>query len=462
MTHPKSGRKTSMPRYSLVLAATASLVAACSSDVDSLSAMQENVSGLLTGEDVPVADARPVVALDAGLGPSVLAAVRGSHGYRAARAAERRAVSDIEAANSARRTQVSANANVGAVQERGDNASDLAGAAANLTISQLLYDAGESAAAINQATAKAVAAQADRINVANEVALEAARAWIDVWQYRERLGLLRSRTGEMAELLAQIERMAQNGMLDRAMLDDARRQIVSIRLEESRLQADLRDAQVRFARFFNTRDAVVARPQELISSAMARQEAMRWREAPILRRAAAETIIARNALTMAEAAFRPRARLQAGVASPMDRDDTTDTSVGVTLEYTFGDGGRRRAQLEAAQAGLEAASAELAERQLTLEAELAAAVANLDAIQRAMPLLNENIRLGQSSAETARSQIATGQSNLRQLVDAEIESYRSSDQQIAMQAERMVLQMTIAARTGALARAIGLDDATAE
>ena len=52
----------------------------------------------------------------------------------------------------------------------------------------------------------------------------------------------------------------------------------------------------------------------------------------------------------------------------------------------------------------------------------------------------------------------TGQSNLRQLVEAEIEIYRAQDQQIAMQAERQVLLLTIAARTGALSRLVGLQD----
>jgi outer membrane protein TolC len=52
----------------------------------------------------------------------------------------------------------------------------------------------------------------------------------------------------------------------------------------------------------------------------------------------------------------------------------------------------------------------------------------------------------------------TGQSNLRQLVEAEIEIYRAQDQQIAMQAERQTLLLTIASSTGALSTLIGLQD----
>ena len=50
----------------------------------------------------------------------------------------------------------------------------------------------------------------------------------------------------------------------------------------------------------------------------------------------------------------------------------------------------------------------------------------------------------------------TGQSNLRFLVEAEIEIYRAQDQEIKMQAERQIVLFTIAAGTGDLTKIIGL------
>jgi uncharacterized protein YpmS len=64
--------------------------------------------------------------------------------------------------------------------------------------------------------------------------------------------------------------------------------------------------------------------------------------------------------------------------------------------------------------------------------------------------------LSASEAETSRSQITTGQSTLRQLVEAEVSNYRAHDRQIAIWAERQILLLTIAARTGEVARRIGL------
>jgi outer membrane protein, adhesin transport system len=72
--------------------------------------------------------------------------------------------------------------------------------------------------------------------------------------------------------------------------------------------------------------------------------------------------------------------------------------------------------------------------------------------------LEDKLRLSRSEAKTSRFQMLTGQSNLRQLVEAEIEIYRAQDQQIAMHARRQILLLTIAARTGALCRLVGLQD----
>jgi len=160
----------------------------------------------------------------------------------------------------------------------------------------------------------------------------------------------------------------------------------------------------------------------------------------------------------ARSAFMPRAQLQAGALSPMESGESTDLSLGLSLEYNFNDGGRRNKQLEAAEARVSALDAQLGYAQRGLKAELQAGLSQLASIQRAMPLLAKKLRLSQLEAKTSRSQMQTGQSNLRQLVEAEIEIYRAQDKQIAMQAERQILLLTIAARTGALSQIVGLQD----
>lgn len=405
---------------------------------------------------------RSTVAVQAGMRAAVVQAVQVNDAYRALGAIEAEALSNIDVAASARGVQLSTNANIGGINESGAGGGTTTGVAGGVNLTRLVYDGGESAATVNRATAQALVAQAERAARGNQIALDAARAWIDVWQFEERLRLLQSRTVEMDMLVAQIERMASNGMIDRAALEGVRRRIVDISLEETRLSASMQEARARFSRYFTTEPADLAQPAEIVTQAQAHSFAKAWSDAPVLRKGAAELIIARNMVTIAEAAFQPRASVSGGVRSPMERGASTDTTLGLSLTYTLGDGGRREAELRAAQARLVAAQAQLDEAQRGIETEIRTATARLDAIQQSMPFMAENIRLSAAEAEIARSQIVTGQSNLQRLIEAEIDNYRARDSQIAMQAEKLTLQLTIAALTGALGRELGLDAAPAE
>jgi len=421
-TAPNTARSAQRPggplpaARGLLAPALALLLAGCQAPMD----IAEMSAALAAELAASAAETAAPVNLDGGLGPALARAISTNDGYRAALAQEREAASRIGVAESVRRPQLTANANLGTIRQLRSDGTTSAGIAGGLTLSQLVYDGGESVAAVNRSTAEALGAQAERALRANELALEAARAWIDVWQYQERLRLLQGRTTGLDTLVAQIERMATNGMLDRAALDAARRQIVDIRLEETRLQAELADAQVRFRRHFRQAPGRVGRPSELVGPAMARAQARDWQAAPGLEMRAAAVIAARNAVTEAESAFRPRLRLQTGLRTPLEADDPATGSFGVGFDFSLLDGGRRVHQLEASIARLAALKGQLREVRMTLEAELAAALSRLDGIERSMPLVAEQIRLSESEARTARSQIATGQSNLRQLVEAEI------------------------------------------
>ncbi|PWL33438.1 TolC family protein [Marivita sp. XM-24bin2] len=464
MVLPSQPRAEKGPRWSqlrrgLSLSALALALSACGeAPVEMEEMASEITTALETAPRSEAAEDRTAVDLSAGFEPALRAAVEANEGYRAALRLEEEATSRIGVAASVRRPQISGNANLGGIRETGGTQPDdtTTGVSAGLNVSQLIYDAGASTAAVNSATAEALAARAEREARGNDLALEAARAWIDVWQFEARLGLLRRRTAEMHSLIVQMERMAANGMVDRAAMDSARRQVVAITLEETRLQSQRDAARVRFERLFNRAGGDVGQPEALLSMAQAEAAAEAWQNAPGLQRTAAQMVVAQNAVTQARAAFRPTARLQAGVRSPMEDGESTDTTVGLMVEYKFGDGGRRRAEQASAEARAEAAEEQLTEAQRTLQAELAAALTQLRSIEQSMPLVAEQIRLSASEAQTSRSQITTGQSNLRQLVDAEIENYRAQDRQIAMRAERQILLITIASRTGELARRLGL------
>ena len=413
----------------------------------------------LTKQLPPHQSAVPVAASTASdFDKAILQAVEANDGYRAVLSSEQAIMAGVGVAESVRRWQVNGTSTVGGIRERGGTkpSNTTTGIAGGVQASQLIYDGGESVANINSATAEAIGAGVERIIVGNELALEAARSWIDVWQYEEKLELLNARSIEMETVVSQIERMATNGMMDRAAVDSVRRKIVAISLEQARLQSDLSQAQVRFTRFFNQKPSQVAMPTGLVTMSDARMQAGAWQEAPVLQRSVVELIVAQNAVSAAKAAFKPKATFQAGVTSPLQDGESTDISLGIALEYSFSDGGRRESQLNAAEARMESARISLTDAQRSLKEELDTAVHQLDAIELSMPLVARQISLSASGAKTAKSQLATGQANLNQVIEAKIENYRAEDRQITMRAEKLLLQLVIASRTGLLGRLIGL------
>lgn len=159
------------------------VIAGCAAEKTSFStmeaAMRERVAQGLEATKAADANSGGAVTLTAGLAEALRSAVAANEGYRTAEAYEAEAMAGVGVANSARRPQFSANTTVGALHE-GDPVSDTTtGAALDVTLSQLVYDGGATGGAINRATAAALAAQADRLDRGNMIALEATRAWAD-------------------------------------------------------------------------------------------------------------------------------------------------------------------------------------------------------------------------------------------------------------------------------------------
>jgi len=302
-------------------------------------------------------------------------------------------------------------------------------------------------------------AEADRMVRGNDVASQAARAWVDVWQQQSRAELLGSRISKLNELISQVERMAANGMVDRSVVDSATRERLEFEMVNLDIQADLQDAELRFQSLFNTSPIRLSLPANIITAPTIRAEANAPLQAPELQKSVAELIVARSAVSSAEAGFQPRVRLQAGVRSPVDQQDDVNGSLGMVVEYVIGDGGRRQSQFDSATAQLQRAEAQVAAAKQALETELDISMTRLDAIERSLQIVSQREELAVARIDTLQSQLATGQTGLSQLIDAEVQLFRVRDQSIAMRAEREILVLTMGARLGLLARQIGLRDA---
>lgn len=435
-------------------------LASCGQSPDDIATMRVAIDEqiLMDTHDVDVADADPLPF--AQFEAALLVAVSQNELYRAALAAETAAKAQVDVASSGTRPQISSSLNAGLIQDASSNNGDVEkGAIAGVNLSQLIYDGGETTANVNRANAEVLIAEADRMVRGNDVASRASQAWVDVWKHQSRAELLASRLTKLNELVGQIERMAANGMVDRSVVDSATRERLEFEMVDLNIQADLQDAELRFERVFNTSPARLRLPENVVTATDIRAAVGAPRQAPELQLSAAELIVARSAVARAEAGFEPRIRLQAGLRSPVDEQDDANGSLGVVVEYVIGDGGRRQSQLESATAQMQRSEAQFTASKQAFETEMNISVARLDAIERSLPVVTQREALAAERIETLQSQLATGQTGLSQLIDAEIQLYRVRDQLVTMRAEREILFLTTGARLGLLARQIGLLDA---
>lgn len=361
----------------------------------------------------------------------------------------------IRVARSALLPQLTGSATAGAIVER--NVSDRAGAAAEVSVSQLLFDGGAAASQIDASTARAYAAQAEVLIAGNEAAEAAARAWVDVWHYNSRLALLRSRVAEVDGIRATLEQMISNGFIDRASLAAAERQVLDIRMEEEQLQASLRSAQVRFERLLGYAPGGVSAPQSLLDRGEPDGFRTIWRDAPELVSGAANLIALERDLQSAQAATRPTVAVRAGVSSPLSSSDNPSMSVGLTLQHQFGDGGRRAAEIEALQERLAGGRLEFEDGKHEAETELESSLSTYRSLISGRATLARQIEVIERENSTLRSQLASGQATLNEVVEGEVRYYRARSRQLELTAELAELELGMMARTGVLTQRLGLD-----
>jgi adhesin transport system outer membrane protein len=426
------------------------------SDLEILSARQMEM--LAVGDDQGSQEAArgQPVDLGRGFGAALRGAVERSAAFADARAARQNAAARVEMTSSALRPQITASVNAGGVRERGQNGEGAT--TGNVSLTQVIYDGGEIAANVDAASARSMAAAAALEAAGNEVALRAGQAWIDVWHYSTRLGLMHARSGDIRALADQIGKLIDGGMTDRASLAAAERQMLEIALEEERIVAALAAATESFHSRFGTRPKSLPEPTRLFDDAQLRAlVAQRADETPELRKLAAEAVAAEREVAAAEALFSPNVQFRSGVVSPDNGQDEPYLGVGLVLRYVFNDGGRRKAEVEAREAQAESLRSRVTASRDEVAAALEGLVATHAALGRSLEGLEQQIELIDTERASARSKLVLGQSSIGQIVEIEMQSYRAESRAVEIRAERLAIELRVAATVGALAGRIGVE-----
>jgi adhesin transport system outer membrane protein len=446
--------------YKLGSLITILLIGACSTkppltDVELATSVAEMTR---TNVMAPTAEAKPSIR-PGNISPASLRQVISSNERFAAAVARYRAArANVTVASSAQRPQVTGSVSSGGFVSNSDTSSNSGlGAGANVSLVQLIYDGGETAALVDVASARAFGAKAEIAVTGNTIGRDAAIAWIDVWQYNARLSLLNTRIANLQPWISRIEQLISSSIENRSVLKAAERQILDIKLEEESLQAAQRSAQERFKQYFGFMPNQVPAPPNIFTQSEIMAMRPAWQESPALVAAAAELVAAENELAAATARQRPKVVFRTGLDAPLSQEDPQTITAGVVVEHSFFDGGRLSALAEAREEELQSLRGDFEDTKSTGQSSIEASLAQYRSINSSLSLIREQIQVTRSERESIENELGTGQSNIQQFVEAEIRNYRAEARRLQLIAEQRTIEIELGALTGRLMEKLNLD-----
>ncbi|MBI2227275.1 MAG: TolC family outer membrane protein [Betaproteobacteria bacterium] len=347
----------------------------------------------------------------------------------------------------------SVNASLGEGRERSNNASTrplgddptLTRREADITVSQLLFDGGAAGGQIRRFGARATGAGFAVTNTAQNVALRAAQAFIEVYRLREQLRIAHENVATHERSLA-----------------DARLALARSAVEQ--LSGQLRQAAAVYRYLTGQAPGALDAPEPLQSKLPAQLE-----------RALDQVLESHPAVLTAKQEFdaaqydrdsararrvAPRVTLDAGGSRNRDLDGVRgandDLYVMLRLRYNlfrgFGDDERVRET----QARIAEALAELERTRNEVERDIRQAWEALAADRARLPQLDRYARASADVAEAYRAQFQLGQRSLLDVLNAENERYNALNGFIAGRAAVTAGEIRLLASLGRLMEALGI------
>lgn len=380
--------------------------------------------------------------------------------YLAARSSATSAFDRIAVASADQKLQVVANANAGQTIKDGSGLASTseAGASANLSIQKLIFDGGVSAAKIDSAQANAFIAEMDAEIVANNIAKDAAAAWISLNTLKSRAQLLQKLITKSGEMNKQLKTLVASGMIDKSASASAEIALRALVLEEVILNAKISTTSANFIKYFGNLPKHLNTPTSLLTPTDLQKIQKDWSKSPIMLQTAAKVLAAKQMLIASQGSQKPAVDFKAGVISPMDRAERTNYAVGLELNWIIGDGGRRKANTAVQAANLKAAEHTLAAAKLAGKNILDTTLSQRTAFIATIEMLASQVITTQNELEIMWSQLPTGQTSVRQLIEAEEKAYRTADRKILVGGELLSLEFKLLAQSGILVTKLALDE----
>lgn len=171
---------------------------------------------------------------------------------------------------------------------------------------------------------------------------------------------------------------------------------------------------------------------------------------------AAKVLAAKQMLISSQGSQKPTLDFKAGAVSPMDRGERTNYAVGLEVNWIINDGGRRKANTAVQASILKTAEHEMAMAKLAGKNILDSTLSQHSALIASREILATQEISTRNELKIMWTQLTTGQTSVRQLIEAEEKAHRTSDRIILIDAELLTLEFGMLAQSGLLTTKLAL------
>lgn len=428
-----------MRRGSLIVAAGVSFLAACAPLQDA--SLDRSAAASEFEATLPRPEIAPVLA-ETRLGRAVSARLLSGPTLSAARAGERVAEARLADQRAAMGPSVSLGAS--AVASTGSNPA----LQPTLLLTQLLYDGGASAFSIAASAARTDAADATTRTRLTARALDAVRAWEDLYRAGRLLVIARASLARMSEIEDRValRRSSGAGRAAETLRVAARRADAAATL--ARAEGELLATQARFSELFGSSNAdgpVPTAPQ--MSAGLA--------SSPRLSELQAELRAAKAELGARVAERAPAVFMD--VTGGLDDDDEPALAAGLRLDYSFDSSGRRTAAIDAARAEVARLEAELTLAESDLRRAVSYAASREAALLAESRAITASEKAARQALENAEASFATGRIDILDLLDLGRDLDQAASRRIAVDAKYRLAGYERLAASGVLLDVFGID-----
>ncbi len=326
-----------------------------------------------------------------------------------------------------------------------------------LSTRKLLYDANSADLSLESKNLQMRSGQIAVHIAADLAALDALKAWIDLVRFKSVNKIFTEKFEKTQPLLEQIESISASGLADKKSLLAAQRQILELQDRFSGSQSMEQISEQVFLDSFPGANlaSVVEKPMLKINETDL-FNGLDLTVVPSIR----EKILLLDALNIKikglEASEKPRVAFNASVNAPLkDTLDDGTANAGLNLTYDFNDGGTLDAQIDQVKAELEILNSEIKALKKALKVEYEKQVINYKTSRDRLEAIDPLIEVSKEIIETARQQLLSGRSTIKDILDAEVSLSSLRIEKINAEADTRIALLTIKTYKDGLTQLIG-------